>query len=777
MADIQDIYDILLQEGYQEELFRELAGKKVRREKGGRETLVDCPFCGKEEHFSYNRDKPLWKCWACGKAGDWIGYLKLKRGWGFLESLQFLADRAGVQISQESKEEAQKRVRKGELLDVAQRLFAHALTHVPGQEVREYLTQVRGYALDEVAQMAQEGLGAYVDRDGLKKALLHEGYSEEEVQESGLLLPGFGEDYRLSILWRDRIGRPLGFVLRPILPEEELKAKSLAKYMNTRGLQKDQGLIGYSQARGESRLIIVEGVLDAYILQAKGLPAVALGGTSLSKQILQSMEKSSTREIILALDMDPKGQQATEAVLAEFQSSRLRTYVASLPAGYKDPDELLRKQGLQALQEALGRAESGARWRARYLLSKHDVSTDIGRDVALDEAIQALARMHDGINRRDFRETLGACLGLSEQDLAQKVTEAESRAREQAQEKLLAGLWDEIGRDLARGNGQKAIERMASSLKAIRDGSGELSLPAPYPAEKMVEELLQTPSGLKTGYAKLDELMAIPPGGITIVAGRPGHGKTTMQLNLLVNMLKSTSKSFYLFSYEEAKKFLALKIILILAEQTLHKKQNQEAYIHYLREKRASKPEEAIEEAILRYQTWVAEGRLILSDEPLTGDRLAKTIGRIAQAGNVGAVFVDYIQRIPWSREGKRQLARYEEIKAVSAILLEQAVATDIPIILGAQLGRGQGQSDKKKIRLDNLRESGDIENDANTVIGIFNESVAQMEEDGQEVDSPVVPLEVHILKRRGGQAGKKVVLQFDRPILKIKDESSGKYS
>ena len=91
MADIQDIYDLLLQEGYQEELFRDLAGKKVRKEKGGRETLVDCPFCGKEGHFSYHRDKPVWQCWSCGKAGDWITYLKLRRGWDFLESLHFLA--------------------------------------------------------------------------------------------------------------------------------------------------------------------------------------------------------------------------------------------------------------------------------------------------------------------------------------------------------------------------------------------------------------------------------------------------------------------------------------------------------------------------------------------------------------------------------------------------------------------------------------------------------------------------------------------------------------
>jgi len=774
VADIQDIYDLLLQEGYQEELFRDLAGKKVRKEKGGRETLVDCPFCDKEGHFSYHRDKPVWQCWSCGKAGDWITYLKLRRGWDFLESLHFLAERAGVQISQESQEQAQKRARKGELLDVAQGLFAHGLTHLPGLTVREYLAQ-RGYSSEEVALMAREGLGAYVDRENLEKALLHEGYSEEEIRESGLLATGFGEDYTLSILWRDRVGKPLGFVMRSLLPEQELKAKGLPKYKNTPGLQKDEGLIGYSQARGEERLLIVEGVLDAYILQTKGLPAVALGGTSLSREMLQSMERSHTKELVLALDIDSAGQKATDGVLADVLGSRLRAYVATMPAGYKDPDELIRQEGLQALQDVLRQAESGARWRARYLLSRHDVSTDSGRDRALDEALQALADIQDGLGRRDFRETLGSCLGLSEQDLAQRIAEAESKAKKQAQERALAGLWEDLGRDLARQDSPKALERIASGLKGIRDGSGELSLPAPYPAERMVEELLQTPKGLRTGYSKLDELMTISPGAITIVAGRPGHGKTTMLLNLAVNMLQATSKSFYLFSYEEARKFLALKMILILAEQALHKKQNQEAYINYLRDKRGTN--EAIEEAIQRYEIWISEGRLILSDEALPGDRLAKTIGRIAQAGNVGAIFVDYIQRIPWSGEGRRQLARYEEIKAVSALLLEQAVTTDIPIILGAQLGRGQGQGDKKKIRLDNLRESGDIENDANTVIGIFNESVAQMEEDGQEVDSPTVPLEVHLLKRRGGQAGKKVVLQFDRPILKIKDGSGKEWN
>ena len=69
---------------------------------------------------------------------------------------------------------------------------------------------------------------------------------------------------------------------------------------------------------------------------------------------------------------------------------------------------------------------------------------------------------------------------------------------------------------------------------------------------------------------------------------------------------------------------------------------------------------------------------------------------------------------------------------------------------------------------MDNLRESGDIEQDANLVLGLYNETRAG-QEDSLET-SQKDRLEVHILKNRGGQAGGIVSLSFNKPALKIED-------
>src|SRR5260370_37221512 len=98
MAAIQAIYVILLARGYEDQFFLDLGGDR-KKEKGGRETLATCPFCHKERHFSYNRDKPVWRCWHCGESGDWIAYLKKTKGLDFKEAVLQLAQAAGIDVS------------------------------------------------------------------------------------------------------------------------------------------------------------------------------------------------------------------------------------------------------------------------------------------------------------------------------------------------------------------------------------------------------------------------------------------------------------------------------------------------------------------------------------------------------------------------------------------------------------------------------------------------------------------------------------------------------
>ena len=763
MADIQQIYSILLTKGYQDQLFSDLPGKR-KKERRGTETLVDCPFCQKEGHFSYNSQRPVWKCWSCGESGDWINYLEKAKGYDFLRALQELAGTAGVELSPQSQTNYQAYVRKADILEKAQEYFIESLKEA--EPVLSYLHD-RGYSTEEIAGME---LGAYTDKEGLKTRLKKEGYTDQEIQSSGLMTKGFGEDYPLTLLWRDQAGRAIGIVGRSVYSAEEDKKRGLSKYKYSFDLKKDEGLVGFSSVRGSPQIILLEGVLDALYLNYRGFRSVAIGGTSLSDQQTEALKMAGTQELFLALDMDEPGQKATEKIIADLEQDILRPYVITLPEGYKDPDDLIRKAGSETFQEVLDKAESGSRWMAKRIVSKHDLSTDRGMDQAIKEAIWYGDHLYSPLEARRFYEGFRSLTGLSERDLealsevyyaewgVQTDQENLQRYLSQAQDLLKTGL---------RYDSMEKI--LTEALTTVKSRPGGV-MPASYPLDELVRDITSTPPALNTGYKRLDEIAGIPIGAITIIAGRPGHGKTTLQLNLLVNMLRGyPSKKFYFFSYEESRKALAVKLVMIMAKKILSQDQNFEAYLNYFREKRGSDPQ--IDKAIQDYEAFTSSGRLLISDSMSPAEELASTIDLLAREGDTGAVIVDYIQRIPLLKPSQSQ--RYLDIKAISALLLEKAVSLNIPIILGAQLGRGQFTG--SKVKLDNLRESGDIEQDANFVLGLYTQAIDDLEKDDYQApdkQSPEVDMEISVLKNRAGLAGKKYTLSFNRPALTIIDKS-----
>jgi replicative DNA helicase len=127
----------------------------------------------------------------------------------------------------------------------------------------------------------------------------------------------------------------------------------------------------------------------------------------------------------------------------------------------------------------------------------------------------------------------------------------------------------------------------------------------------LIADLQHTTEGLATGWQGLDRLIRIPAGALTLFAGRPGHGKTTVLLNLLVNLLECyPDRTFYLYSYEEARAMLGLKLVMLLAGKMLHREFNQEAYLGYLKDRRET--ELVIERAKERFEEYTQSGRLWL---------------------------------------------------------------------------------------------------------------------------------------------------------------------
>jgi len=226
-------------------------------------------------------------------------------------------------------------------------------------------------------------------------------------------------------------------------------------------------------------------------------------------------------------------------------------------------------------------------------------------------------------------------------------------------------------------------------------------------------------------------------------------------------------RSFFFFSYEETRKQIGLKLLHRLAGPRNNKElKNLEGLERYLRGGLEYSPE--VEAAKTKFEELTGEsGRLWIIDEPLQVGELRDTLAHLSEGREVGAVFVDYIQKV---KSGGRYPTRQLEVQKICEGLLETAKGLSLPVLLGAQLGRDKERADK--VKLDNLREAGDIEQDASLVLGLYNEAMEKAQGDAAEKPGEVVDLKVTVLKNRNGPVNDEVTLEFNRPLLTIKDKS-----
>ena len=758
MADTQEIYTRLLARGYQEQLFSDLQGKKEE----GYDVRASCPFCH-GHNFSYSIRRPVWRCHNCEKGGDWIDYLMDRQRLSFPEALQELAQAAGMEMEGYDQAKHQAYVKRASLLEAAQDLLQQALWEPAGRPVLQYL-QDRGYTQEEIKAMA---LGAYISRKGLQEQLQKAGYSEEEIKASGLLTKGLGDSHQLSLAWRDPSGRATGLAVRAIQPGTE------PKYLYSAGLAKSQGLIGLEAIRGERMAILLEGVLDALYLNSKGLKAVAIGGTDLSLAQIKALEANSTKELILALDADDPGQAGIEKAIRLLRPSKIRAYVLSLPEGYKDPDELVRAKGPEALKQALRKSQAASSWMARRIIGRHDLQDPMGLDRGLEEALETHAQIEDAIDARAFWESLRKATGLTEEELegragqasqalsAKKSREALQRTQNRLRDKLSEG--DIIGAELALSHGLQEIQR-----------SRGISLPEPVLLTDAIASIKTTPEAYKTGWASMDREIGFEAGAVSLIVGRTRHGKTAMLLNLFLHHVRQyPDRRMHFFSYEENTDSLWIKLLMIASGVSLQKEestQNLRAFRHYLKEKR-DRPDgrnEKIEKAIAELQGYAVSGRLTLISKPYPVDDLASMLDILGRREDTGPVFVDYIQRIPPAQAGD---VRYLQLKDVSGRLLDQAIDHKLALIMGAQFGRSVNT--REAVRLDAIREAGDLEQDANTVLGLWNHGAKDDPSNDRQSQGSKELLDAKILKNRFGSNGQWISLSFDGPTLRIEELSS----
>ncbi len=300
----------------------EIIGESVKLRKSGKNYSGFCPFHPntRTPSFAVFPDSGTWRCFgACNEGGDVFSFVMKKEGWDFSEALRQLAERAGVELQpqtpeQEAQDEEQGRLR--ELLEAAVTYFRHNLVETEaGKQALDYLHK-RGMT---DATLEAFGVGYALDSwDAATVHLTERGFQEKDLLEAGLLTEREGggtyDRFRGRIMFpiRDARARMTGFGARVLDPE------GVPKYLNspqTALFDKGRLLYGLDKARQairrEDRAVIVEGYMDVIgLFQAGYENAVSPMGTALSESQLRLLKRYS-RRIVLALDADAAGSQAT----------------------------------------------------------------------------------------------------------------------------------------------------------------------------------------------------------------------------------------------------------------------------------------------------------------------------------------------------------------------------------------------------------------------------------------------------------------------------------
>ena len=243
-------------------------------------------------------------------------------------------------------------------------------------------------------------------------------------------------------------------------------------------------------------------------------------------------------------------------------------------------------------------------------------------------------------------------------------------------------------------------------------------------------------TGLPTGYKQLDKMTAgMHAGDLIIVAGRPGMGKTSFALNVAHHACEKSRSPVAVFSLEMPKGQLVRRLL------------GSEARVDGNR----------IRTGQLQKDDWpkLADAAGTLSEMPIWIDdtpaitmlELRAKARRLKSEVGLSLIVVDYMQLM---RSGSRNDSREQEISEISRSLKALAKELEMPVIALSQLNRGvesRGVKDKRP-QLSDLRESGAIEQDADTIWFIYRDEVYNSDSDDRGI------AEIIIGKQRAGPTG-----------------------
>ncbi len=398
----------------------DVIGSYIALRKAGASYRGICPFHN-DSHPSLNvsQQKQIFKCFACGKAGNVFTFVQEYEKLSFIEALKKLAQRVGITVP--DREQTRVVSTKRDLLLQVYRLakdFYATNLFEHGQNVLEYLEKRQissdtakslelGYALN-----SQSSLKNYLTKENINPAILKESGLFNTYQNN------FSDQFRDRLMFpiHNHTGEVVAFGGRMLAASGEG-----GKYINSPGTElytKGKELYGlfktkYDIAKADKALVC-EGYMDFLRLYESGITnSVASLGTAITEDQIYLLGRY-TRNIYMLYDGDLAGQKAAMRAALLILSKGFEPRIVILPEE-EDPDSFLLNYGKDALLEQIDQAHSVI----GFLAENRKLETP--EKERIDLLSDAIRQVRDPIQKELLVKEVAEAFGISEGAIKQKI--------------------------------------------------------------------------------------------------------------------------------------------------------------------------------------------------------------------------------------------------------------------------------------------------------------------------------------------------------------------
>ena len=307
-------------------------------------------------------------------------------------------------------------------------------------------------------------------------------------------------------------------------------------------------------------------------------------------------------------------------------------------------------------------------------------------------------------------------LGNAATDISKMVSEQEgtpAEILESAERKIYA---------LRKGERGETLEHIGVTMVRVFDRLAELSA-----SDSAIP-------GLSTGMRDLDKTInGLNKSNLILVAARPGVGKTAFVLNLALNVAKKYHQPIALFNLEMNREELAMRLLAI------------ESFVDSEKMATGKLSEDEWEKLALGADA-LSQTDIRIDDNPSI--TVAEMNAKCRRVENLGLVIVDYLQLMTNSGYGKGGENRQNIVSEISRALKIMAKELNVPVVCCSQLSRSPESRQDKRPMLSDLRESGAIEQDADSVMFLYRDEIYNENTEDKGIT------EVIVSKNRHGKTG-----------------------